>query len=188
MGASYVASSHFPLYSFLSHCAPSPLTRPSLLPKTSLSLFDLAMAVAWFTSFGHMRRSVMLWGGRLGGAQLCCKSLAGGGRCVGECKGPLLTVANDHFSQRNWVPTSSSWHSRQNGTLCSQRKCLDYRHYFYTKTANFASGSEPNDTLFWDNNLEFILVAKNIFQQLTICICLKSFATSHIFSIPSMNW
>ena len=44
------------------------------------------------------------------------------------------------------------------------------------------SKSEPNGALFWRNDLESILMAKNDFQRYTICICLESFAKkSHVF-------
>ena len=53
--------------------------------------------------------------------------------------------------------------------------------YFRAKTTNFVSGSEPNGALFWGNDFKFILVVKNAFQRCLICLCLKSFAKSHIF-------
>ena len=54
---------------------------------------------------------------------------------------------------------------------------------FHAKTKNFASRSEPNGALFWDNCLKFIIVAKNTFQQYIIYLCLKLFAKSHFFDI-----
>ena len=60
--------------------------------------------------------------------------------------------------------------------------------YFHAKMVNFASGSEPNGDLFWGNDLEYILVMTNVFQQYIICLCLKSFAKRHIFRDSLQNW
>ena len=62
-----------------------------------------------------------------------------------------------------------------------RRKCPDRWHVFSCTNRSFVSRSEPNGTLFWDNDPEFMLVTKNSFRQCIIFLCLMLLAKSHIF-------
>ena len=45
--------------------------------------------------------------------------------------------------------------------------------HFCAEMIKFVSGFEPNGALFWGNDLEFLLVAKNSFQLYIICLCVN---------------
>ena len=81
------------------------------------------------------------------------------------------------------ISTSSS-----NGILHSRWKCMDRQHVFSCKNKNFTSRSEPNKTLFWGNDPEFILVMKNSLQRHIIYLSLKSFLKSYVFRDRQWNW
>ena len=59
---------------------------------------------------------------------------------------------------------------------------------FYAKRTNFVGGSKPKEALFWGNDLEFILVARNYFQRCIICLYLNSFTKIHNFWDSLWNW
>ena len=69
----------------------------------------------------------------------------------------------------------------QNGTLRSWQKCMDHQHVFLCKNGKLCKWIWPNRVLFWVDNIEFILVSKNAFQQYIICLSLKSFAKKIMF-------
>ena len=55
--------------------------------------------------------------------------------------------------------------------------------FFHAKATNFASRSEPNRGLFWGNDLEFIIAAKNSFWWYITYLCLKLLQKVTFFDI-----
>ena len=103
---------------------------------------------------------------------------------IGAWRNSVLSTADYCFLMRLMVAigpnnfhltSSSQWYP------LFSTKVLRSSAHLLCKKRNFVRGSDPNEVLFGDNDLEFILVAKNTLKRYIIYLCLKSFAESHIF-------